>query len=668
MRSEQIAQEIAVEDHAAQNGIHERLQGGGLDAVLFGDGGKLTGVLLFLEAHVPVADSLLVKPLARFQRFDVRRDVVAFVDELGIGLDQADELGAVHLLLAGLLLRILCDQRHDVVVVDHRRGEKNEFEIELLHCFIKLRLRALIALVPLLLQTQRGVHIDAPEALQRFPGQYLFDGRLVFVRQIGVLVKLGFEALHLFEQIDELCAGGVPFEVGDLFGFVFQSLRLHESAQILNGAFQLFDDDRRFVHQPYFLRRFGGFAGKEADCGVDGLLLLAEVEDVAVGLGVVEHAVGSGKRLNQTVVLQVLVHVQGVQVLGVEAGEQHVHDDDDVDLRAVRKVAVRVLLVLDALLHVLIIEVESAHAVVGSIARVVVGDDAFEGFLLPVGFLLVVGSFLRQVFLYLLNILVALCGRREDAGDVQRPVVLIFRLLFGLRRLEEFVIFDGVVDRRGGQHGVELASVGGGVVLGENRFDDGFLGEGFIRLGGHLPFRFEVVHMEAQDVPVFDGVRDGVGVQLLLKNVRRGPVAGLLPLDLLTGGVLFEDGRSGESEQLGVGEEFLDGPVVLAELRAVTLVEDEDHALFAQGLKPLRVVAPAVVAVEREAELLDGGDDHLVGIVVRKQTPHQCFGVGVFFDATFLEFVEFVPCLPVEVFAVDHEQAFVDIGIVLEQR
>ena len=65
---------------------------------------------------------------------------------------------------------------------------------------------------------------------------------------------------------------------------------------------------------------------------------------------------------------------------------------------------------------------------------------------------------------------------------------------------------------------------------------------------------------------------------------------------------------------------------------------------------------------------MDGGDDHLVGIVVGKQTPHQCFGVGVFFDAAFLEFVEFVPCLLVEVLAVDHEQAFVDFGIVLEQR
>jgi hypothetical protein len=108
---------------------------------------------------------------------------------------------------------------------------------------------------------------------------------------------------------------------------------------------------------------------------VHGVLLLAEVEDVAVGLGVVEHAVGARERLNQAVVLEVLVHVQGVEVLGVEAGEQHVHDDGDVDLLGVGQIGIRVLLILDALLHVLVVEVELADTVVGAVAGVVVGDD-----------------------------------------------------------------------------------------------------------------------------------------------------------------------------------------------------------------------------------------------------------------------------------------------------
>ena len=80
-------------------------------------------------------------------------------------------------------------------------------------------------------------------------------------------------------------------------------------------------------------------------------------------------------------------------------------------------------------------------------------------------------------------------------------------------------------------------------------------------------------------------------------------------------GVFLEDGRAGEAEELGLGEELLDGLVVLAELRAVAFVEDEDDALVAQRFELLLVGRPAVlflllvalaVFIQREAELLDG--------------------------------------------------------------
>ena len=64
------------------------------------------------------------------------------------------------------------------------------------------------------------------------------------------------------------------------------------------------------------------------------VLLPAEVEDVAVGLGGVQHAVGAAEGLDQPVVLEVLVDVERVEVFGVEAGEEHVDDDGDVDLFA----------------------------------------------------------------------------------------------------------------------------------------------------------------------------------------------------------------------------------------------------------------------------------------------------------------------------------------------
>ena len=96
----------------------------------------------------------------------------------------------------------------------------------------------------------------------------------------------------------------------------------------------------------------------------------------------------------------------------------------------------------------------------------------FERRLLVLGVLLVVGLFLRQVFLNLLHVLVAFGGRREHAGDVERLEVRVCSLLSFLDRLEHVEVFDGVVDRSRGQDGVELASAGGGVVLGENGFDD----------------------------------------------------------------------------------------------------------------------------------------------------------------------------------------------------
>lgn len=169
--------------------------------------------------------------------------------------------------------------------------------------------------------------------------------------------------------------------------------------------------------------------------------------------------------------LEVLVHVQGVEVLGVEAGEQHVHDDGDVDLLGMGKVGVGILLILDALLHVLVVEVEFADAVVGAEAGVVVGDDAGERRLLAFRVLLVVDLFLRQVFLNLLHVLVSLGGRGEDAGDVERCKVRVQLPHFVLHGLEQGVVFDGVVDAGGGQHGVELAVGGGGVVLGQDGLD-----------------------------------------------------------------------------------------------------------------------------------------------------------------------------------------------------
>ena len=348
------------------------------------------------------------------------------------------------------------------------------------------------------------------------------------------------------------------------------------------GILQLLDDHGSLVHEPDFPCLLAGlFPGEEGDGSIHGVLLLAEVEDIAVGLGAVEHAVGAGEGLDQAVVLELLVHVDCVQVFRIKAGEQHVHHDGDVDLLRGGVVGVRPLLILDALLHILIVEIEFGDAVVRAVAGIVIGEDGFERRFLAHGIRFVVLLFLGQVFLDLLHIGIALGGRGENAGDVQRLEVGVGSLFLFLHRFEQPVVFDGVIDGGGGEDGIETASSCGGIVPAEDGLDDGAFREAFAGLGQGFAVLFlglEVVDVEAEDVPVLDGVGDGIGVELLLEEVFRGLHGGLRVLDLLLGGVFLEYGRAGETEELCLGEKLLDRLVVLAELGAVALIEDEGDA------------------------------------------------------------------------------------------
>src|SRR6218665_3850297 len=270
-------------------------------------------------------------------------------------------------------------------------------------------------------------------------------------------------------------------------------------------------------------------------------------------------------------VLEILVDIEGVEVFGIKTGEQHIHHDRHVNLLLVGQVLVGVLLVLDALLHILIVTIEFANAVVGAKACVVIcNDDLERGFFLIRGFI-VVSFFLRQVFLNLLHVFVAFGRRRKHAGDIQWLKIGVCGLLLGLNVFEQGMIFNGVVDRSRGQHGIELAPGGGSVVFVQNGFDDFLFLHTLARLGLVL----------ALGLVMGDGVGDGVCVQFPVKDVFRGFVRCLLAFNLLVNGVVAEDGRAGKAEQLGLGEKFLDGLMVLAELRAVAFVEDEYDTLVA---------------------------------------------------------------------------------------
>ena len=66
-------------------------------------------------------------------------------------------------------------------------------------------------------------------------------------------------------------------------------------------------------------------------------------------------------------------------------------------------------------------------------------------------------------------------------------------------------------------------------------------------------------------------------------------------------------------------------------------------------------------------KLLNGGNDDLISVSVREQTADEAGGVGVFLHTAFLELVKLLAGLAVDVLAVHDEEAFLDVGIVLEQ-
>jgi hypothetical protein len=57
----------------------------------------------------------------------------------------------------------------------------------------------------------------------------------------------------------------------------------------------------------------------------------------------------------------------------------------------------------------------------------------------------------------LLHIGIALGGRGEGAGDIERLEIGVSELPFRLNGGEQAVVLDGVVDRGGGEQGIEAA-------------------------------------------------------------------------------------------------------------------------------------------------------------------------------------------------------------------
>ena len=227
-------------------------------------------------------------------------------------------------------------------------------------------------------QALGGFEVGAAEGAEVVLGEDLLNLLALLVGEVGVLVELGLEALDLLEPLDELGSGVVAHQVVHLIGLGFEALRLHELAEVGDGLLEVVDDDGSLVDQPNLAGPVSLRTGEESDGGVDAVLLLAEVEDVAVGLGRVENAVGAGEGLDQAVVLEVLVDVERVEVHLASKPVRSMSTTMVMSIFScalVGQVAVGELLVLDALLDVLVIEVKVVDVVVGAVLLVVVGDD-----------------------------------------------------------------------------------------------------------------------------------------------------------------------------------------------------------------------------------------------------------------------------------------------------
>src|SRR5690606_1363717 len=108
-----------------------------------------------------------------------------------------------------------------------------------------------------------------------------------------------------------------------------------------------------------------------------------------------------------------------VQVLAVKTREQHIHYNGDINLVFMRIVFVAVLLIFDATLHILIVQVKIIDIVIGAVLGIVVRNDFFQGGFFLFRILLVVFFFLWQIFLNLLHVFSAFGRRRKHASDIQ---------------------------------------------------------------------------------------------------------------------------------------------------------------------------------------------------------------------------------------------------------
>ena len=126
-------------------------------------------------------------------------------------------------------------------------------------------------------------------------------------------------------------------------------------------------------------------------------------------------------------------------------------------------------------------------------------------------------------------------------------------------------------------------------MFAQDRFDHRLFGQRLARFRLRASLGLEVIDVKPEHIPVFDGVRDRVGMKALLEQLLGRPHRRLLGFDLLQRRVVVKDRGAGETEELRLGKKLLDRAVVFAELRAVAFVKNEDDPFVLERYELLLV-------------------------------------------------------------------------------
>ena len=282
---------------------------------------------------------------------------------------------------------------------------------------------------------------------------------------------------------------------------------------------------------------------------------------------------------------QVLIHPKRIQCGSIKAGQEHVDDNQQIDLS-----------ILHPVRNIFIVILKPLGRGIESCAKglVVILDGAFQK--IPIGFSQAFGleTFIRKhIFRVFLIRAVA-----EDGGNDQFAVSLqqlTFKFL-----IVKFCSIDG----GDGENRVEahdtltlecistvahrfLVKMGEDIVcyLADAL---GCAQSPFLINGSHLfvddiwshMHRADVIDPEGQDIPIIDGINDGVGVQFIPKGLFGGAQQGIGVVSC----VCSENWCSCESENMIVLKCLGDLLVHITKLGAMTFIKDQDDMLFVDGV------------------------------------------------------------------------------------